>query len=314
MATLRFTVADDDAGSRLDRALAARPEIGTRSLAEQLVVAGAVTVDGAVRPKSHRLEHGSVVVVELPAPAAGLVAEPVTVRLAYEDEHLVVVDKPAGIAVHPGAGTSAGTLAAQLLTLGAVGGHDPDRPGNRPSARPRHVGAARRRALRGGVRRAAGGDPAPRGRAPLPRARARDARGRARDGSTPPIGRDRRDPDEAVARHRRAARRGHAGSRSSRRSPSTRCSTCGSRRGGRIRSACISRRSTCPSPAIPSYGVKGDLGLERQFLHAHRLRFVHPVTGEELDARVAAAGRSRRGARARRPPCDTVSQGQCRGS
>ena len=97
MATLRFAVADDDAGSRLDRALAARPEIGTRSLAERLLVDGAVTVDGAARQKSHRLEPGSVVVVELPEAAAGLVAEPVTVGIAYEDEHLVVVDKPAGI-------------------------------------------------------------------------------------------------------------------------------------------------------------------------------------------------------------------------
>ena len=66
MATLRFAVADDDAGSRLDRALASRPEIGARSVAERLLDDGAVTVDGAARPKSHRLEPGSIVVVELP--------------------------------------------------------------------------------------------------------------------------------------------------------------------------------------------------------------------------------------------------------
>ena len=66
MAVLRFAVADDAAGSRLDRVLAARPEVGARSLAEQLVASGAVTVDGSVRQKSHRLERGSVVVVELP--------------------------------------------------------------------------------------------------------------------------------------------------------------------------------------------------------------------------------------------------------
>ena len=129
MATLRFSVAETEAGSRLDRALAGRPEIETRSLAERLVTDGAVTVDGAVRPKSHRLEAGSVVEVELPAAARGLQAEPVTVRVAYEDEHLVVVDKPAGMTVHAGAGTSTGTLAAQLLGLGAAGGDDPDRPG-----------------------------------------------------------------------------------------------------------------------------------------------------------------------------------------
>ena len=52
-----------------------------------------------------------------------------TVGIAYEDEHLVVVDKPAGMTMHPGAGSAAGTLAAQLVTLGAAGGDDPDRPG-----------------------------------------------------------------------------------------------------------------------------------------------------------------------------------------
>jgi hypothetical protein len=55
MATLRFSVADADAGSRLDRALAARDEIGTRSLAERLLREGAVLVDGEARSKSHRL-------------------------------------------------------------------------------------------------------------------------------------------------------------------------------------------------------------------------------------------------------------------
>ncbi len=129
MATLRFSVAESQAGSRLDRALAERDEIGTRSLAERLLRDGAVTVDGAAEVKSHRLETGAVVEVRLPAPAAGLEPEPVTVRVVYDDDHLVVVDKPAGITVHPGAGTSTGTLAGQLLTLGAAGGDDRERPG-----------------------------------------------------------------------------------------------------------------------------------------------------------------------------------------
>ena len=72
MGTLRFSVADADAGSRLDRALAARDEIGSRSLAERLLREGAVRVDGAVRPKSHRLGPGSVIEVELPDAAGGL--------------------------------------------------------------------------------------------------------------------------------------------------------------------------------------------------------------------------------------------------
>ena len=71
MATLRFSVAEPQVGSRLDRALAERPEVGTRSLAERLLRNGAVTVDGATRAKSHRLEAGSVVEVELPGADRG---------------------------------------------------------------------------------------------------------------------------------------------------------------------------------------------------------------------------------------------------
>ena len=104
MASLRFTVAEDDAGSRLDRALAVRAEIGSRSLAERLVQEGSVLVDGVARPKSHRLEPGSTIEVALPAAVEGVQAQPVTVRVLLEDEHLVVVDKPAGLTVHPGAG------------------------------------------------------------------------------------------------------------------------------------------------------------------------------------------------------------------
>jgi 23S rRNA pseudouridine1911/1915/1917 synthase len=130
MATLRFSVAEAEAGSRLDRALAAREEIGSRSLAERLLGEGAVRVDGAPKSKSHRLEAGSVVEVRLPVEEAqSLAAAPVTVPLVYEDDQLVVLDKPAGLVVHPGAGTRAGTLAGQLLSLRARGGPDPERPG-----------------------------------------------------------------------------------------------------------------------------------------------------------------------------------------
>ena len=281
MATLRFAVADEDAGSRLDRALAARPEIGARSVAEQLVSSGAVTVDGAVRAKSHRLEHGSVVVVELPARDAGLVSEPVTVELAYEDEHLVVVDKPAGITMHPGAGTTAGTLAAQLVTLGAVGGNDPDRPGivhrlDRDTsgllvvARSAEAFAALQDAIRRREveRRYLG----------LVRGRPRSRTGRI-DAA---LGRDRRDPTkrsldteepreavtwfevvETLPEHTLLDVRLETGRTHQ----------------IRVHLAAID----LPVSGDPSYGVKDDLGLERQFLHAHRLRFVHPVTRKELD-------------------------------
>ncbi|HSF60258.1 MAG TPA: RluA family pseudouridine synthase, partial [Gaiellaceae bacterium] len=128
MATLRFTVAEADAGSRLDRTLAVRAEIGSRSLAERLVQAGLVLVDGVARPKSARLEAGSTIEVALPEGDEKLVPRPVRVPVLFEDEHLVVVDKPSGLTVHPGAGGRVDTLAAQLLTLGARGG-GAERPG-----------------------------------------------------------------------------------------------------------------------------------------------------------------------------------------
>ena len=298
MAALRFEVADDGAGVRLDRALAMRAEIGTRSLAEQLVAGGAVTVDGSARSKSHRLERGSVVVVELPEPDAGLASEPVTVRLAYEDEHLVVVDKPAGLAMHPGAGRATGTLAAQLITLGAVGGDDPDRPGivhrlDRDTsgllvvARSHDAFAELQDAIR---RREV-----ERRYLALVRGQPRSRTGRI----DAPIGRDRRDPTkrsidtdepraavtwfeivETLAQHTYLDVRLETGRTHQ----------------IRVHLAAID----LPVSGDPSYGVSGDLGLERQFLHAHRLRFVHPVTSAQLDLEsplptdlVEALGRAR---------------------
>jgi len=281
VATLRFTVADDDSGSRLDRALAARPEIATRSLAEQLVVTGAVTVDGSVRQKSHRLEHGAIVLVELPAPSAGLVAEPVTVPVAYEDEHLLVVDKPAGIAMHPGAGTSAGTLAAQLVTLGAVGGHDPHRPGivhrlDRDTsgllvvARSEEVFAALQDAIRRREveRRYLG----------LVKGRPRSQTGRIDAG----IGRDRRDPTKRSL-DTEEARDAVTWFEVVETLPEHALLDVKLETGRthqiRVHLAAID----LPVSGDPSYGVKGDLGLERQFLHAHRLGFVHPSTRARLE-------------------------------
>ena len=127
MATLRFRAPES---GRLDRALAARPEVGSRALAERLIAAGDVLVDGEARAKSHRLEGGEEIVAELPADAGPLVPEEMDLRVAFEDEHLLVVDKPAGIVVHPGTGhREGGTLVHGLLALDAAGGDDEDRPG-----------------------------------------------------------------------------------------------------------------------------------------------------------------------------------------
>ncbi len=94
-----------------------------------MLAAGGVSVDGLPRPKSYRLEAGQTVEVRLPAAAAEHqpAARP-DLRLAYEDEHLLVVDKPAGLVVHPAAGRNAGTL-VDALRGRAGGGPDPDRPG-----------------------------------------------------------------------------------------------------------------------------------------------------------------------------------------
>jgi 23S rRNA pseudouridine1911/1915/1917 synthase len=281
VATLRFAVAEEDAGARLDRTLAARSEIGTRSAAERLLIEGVVTVDGAVRAKSYRLEPGSVVVVELPAEAAGLSAEPVTVGIAYEDEHLAVVDKPAGMTMHPGARTSSGTLAGQLITLGAVGGDDPDRPGivhrlDRDTsgllvvARSNDAFAALQEAIR--TREVE------RRYLALVRGRPRSRTGRI----TAPIGRDRRDPTRRSLDAEQP------------REAFTRFETVETLHGHSLLDVKLETGRThqirvhlaaidLPVSGDVTYGVKGDLGLERQFLHAHRLRFAHPVTRTDID-------------------------------
>lgn len=90
---------------------------------------GRVSLDGRRRPKSYRLEGGEELAVERVVPveeAAG--SPPEGLRIAYEDEHLLVVDKPAGLVVHPGAGRASGTL-VQALAEHAPAGGEPGRPG-----------------------------------------------------------------------------------------------------------------------------------------------------------------------------------------
>jgi 23S rRNA pseudouridine1911/1915/1917 synthase len=126
MIELRAT--DEQRGARLDAFLAADPRIGSRARAERLVESGAVTVDGRSRAKSWRLEGGEVVAVSLEGdgPAED---RPVPYELVYEDEYLMVVDKPAGVVTHPAPGHRGPTLAEALAARGAAGGPEPDRPG-----------------------------------------------------------------------------------------------------------------------------------------------------------------------------------------
>jgi len=118
------------AGERLDVALGSDPRVGSRAAAQKLIDAGAVLVDGAPRAKRHVLRGGEAIEVRPPAPPAPDTAggDEVSFGVVYEDEHLIVVDKPAGLVVHPSAGHAEATL-VQGLAGRAAGGDDPWRPG-----------------------------------------------------------------------------------------------------------------------------------------------------------------------------------------
>ena len=131
-ASADFSVKPDEAGLRLDRWLASRLPQLSRTRLQALVEAGRVTVAGQPRKAAYRLRAGEPVSVTLaPEEPEALAPERIPLTIVFEDEHLLVVDKPAGMVVHPGAGQSSGTLAAALLahapSVAGVGG--PGRPG-----------------------------------------------------------------------------------------------------------------------------------------------------------------------------------------
>ncbi len=281
MRTLRFSVAEEDAGTRLDKVLAVREEIGSRALAERMLRDGSVRVDGELRPKSHRLEAGSVVSAELPDPPAGLVAEPVSVPIVYEDEHLLVLDKPSGLVVHPGAGVRGGTLVGQLLSLGAAGGPDPERPGvvhrlDRDTSG--LLVAARSEAAYDALQEAIRHRDVERRYLALVRGSPRSRTGRIEA----PIGRDRRDPTRRsldTDEPRDAVTHFEVLERMSEHALLDVRLETGRTHQIRVHLAAVD----LPVSGDAQYGVRGDLGLERQFLHAHRLRFRHPLREGQID-------------------------------
>ena len=123
---------EDGAGARVDKHVAEHLD-QPRSRIQRWLQDGAVRVDGQVAKASTKLSPGQTVELRLPetAPTSDLEAEEGDVARLFEDEHLVVLNKPAGLAVHPGAGRETGTLAQRLLfhypEIAAVGG--PGRPG-----------------------------------------------------------------------------------------------------------------------------------------------------------------------------------------
>jgi 23S rRNA pseudouridine1911/1915/1917 synthase len=121
-----------DAGQRLDRWLAARLADVSRARLQGLIAEGHVRVDGATRKPSHRVVVGERIDVDIPPPPPEeLEPEPIALSVVHEDAHVLVVDKPAGVVVHPGAGHARGTLAAAVLAHvpGIVGVGGPRRPG-----------------------------------------------------------------------------------------------------------------------------------------------------------------------------------------
>jgi len=115
------------AGERLDRWLAARVADVSRARLQQLIEDGHVHIDGVVRKRAHRLQGGERVDVEVPPRAPDeLRAEPIALTIVHEDDDVLVVDKPAGMVVHPGAGHANATLAAAALAhapaIAIVGG------------------------------------------------------------------------------------------------------------------------------------------------------------------------------------------------
>jgi len=280
----RLLVPDDAAGRRLDSFLAELPEIGSRAVAERLLGSGGVLVDGRARLKSHKLTGGESVEFEPPpAPKSTLEPEAMDLAVPYEDEHLLIVDKPAGLVVHPAPGHASGTLVHGLLAHDVEGGDEPDRPGivhrldrdtsgllvvaRSPEAHRRLQELVRVRALTREYLALVVGRP------------------RSHKGTIDaPIGRDRNDaqrhsldtdtPREAVTHFEVAELLPrHALLRVTLET-------------GRTHQIRVHLQAIeLPVAGDPTYGRPGELGLQRQFLHAARLAFDHPFTGERVDVR-----------------------------
>ena len=113
-------VVPPDSAARLDLAIVAATGL-SRNQAATLIATGRVTVDGKPERAAFRPAPGAQVVVEVPSPPDHpLIAQDIPLAIAYEDEYLLVVDKPAGMVVHPAPGNWSGTLVNALLSRGAA--------------------------------------------------------------------------------------------------------------------------------------------------------------------------------------------------
>ncbi len=279
---LELSVPAEAEGVRLDRFLS--EPLGSRARAQAAIDAGLVTVDGRPRPKRHAVREGErVTVVTVDPPAIAPTSDQsAPYEVAYEDEHLLVVDKPAGVVVHPARGHRTGTL-AQALTGRAAGGEDPWRAGI-VHRLDRDTSGLLVVAKSDAVLRALKALLAARG---LHREYLALVQGHppARTGTIDaPIGRHRRDrllmsidtddPREARTHFEIERLLGHAALVSI-------VLETGRTHQIRVHMAAIGH----PVCGDPQYGTVGEFGLRRQFLHSARLAFTHPVTEEAVDVR-----------------------------
>jgi 23S rRNA pseudouridine1911/1915/1917 synthase len=274
-----LTVPPEAAGERLDVFLAGHA--GSRAAAQRLIDGGRVTVDGEPRAKRHVLAGGELVAVEeVEAAGPEPTLPPASFTVAYEDEHLLLVDKPAGVVVHPARAHRQGTL-VQALAGKVAGGDDPERAGvvhrlDRDTsgllvmARSEAVHAAlkaqlaRRELVREYLALVEGRPPARSGTIDAPLGR--DRRVRTRISPDTDEGREaithfeieRALPHDTLLRVRLETGRTH-----------------------QIRAHLLAIGH--PVAGDPEYGARGRHGLERQFLHAARLAFPHPVTNAAVD-------------------------------
>jgi 23S rRNA pseudouridine1911/1915/1917 synthase len=129
-----IVVADGEAGDRLDRVLTRHVAELSRSRLKALIEAGAVAIDGrTIRDPNQRVNSGAAVCIDVPPPQpAKPVAEPIPLNVVYEDDDIIVIDKPKNLVVHPAPGNPAGTLVNALIahcgtSLSGIGGER--RPG-----------------------------------------------------------------------------------------------------------------------------------------------------------------------------------------
>jgi 23S rRNA pseudouridine1911/1915/1917 synthase len=258
------------------------PVVGSRAAAERLLEAGAVLVDGRQRGKSHKLAGGEEIELEPAPPAAPErgAPPPPELTVVHADKHLLVVDKPAGVVVHPAPGHAGGTLAEALAAAGATGGEeerrgivhrlDRDTSGLLVVARTQQAydrlqRLVRRRELTREYLALVAGKPRSRSgtiEAPIGRDR-HDRLRHSLDTATPRAAVTHFELEELLPRHALLRVRLETGRTHQ----------------IRVHLAAID----LPVAGDSRYGIAGDLGLERQFLHAARLAFAHPVTGEPVD-------------------------------